>query len=202
MTAAALRPIAEATKAAGEVARVAAAPAADAGRRAQAQTSSLTHMFLWPWLGAIQTAQQAGSATEARGVSGLEEVIPLGEEVLEVGKRTENRGTARIRRFVVETPVERQVTLQSEKVVVERRRPVSDKVTGEILTEVTVEVVETEEVPTVEKRVRLREEIVVRTERTQRVETVKETVRHDEVEIQQPSQKRGGPQSRLVTTER
>ena len=28
----------------------------------------------------------------------------------------------------------------------------SDKVTGEILTEVTVEIVETEEVPTVEKR--------------------------------------------------
>jgi stress response protein YsnF len=66
----------------------------------------------------------------------------------------------------------------------------------------TVEVVETEEVPTIEKRVRLREEIVVRTERTQRVETVKETVRHDEVEIQQPSRKRGAPQPRLVTTER
>jgi hypothetical protein len=37
----------------------------------------------------------------------------------------------------------------SEKVVVERRRPVSDRVKGEILTEVPVEVVETEEVPTV-----------------------------------------------------
>ena len=65
----------------------------------------------------------------------------------------------------------------------------SDKVTGEILTEVTVEIVETEEVPTVEKRLRLREEIVVRTERAQRIETVKETVRRDEVEIQQPSRK-------------
>ena len=36
----------------------------------------------------------------------MEEVIPLGEEVLEVSKRTENRGTARIHRYVVETPVE------------------------------------------------------------------------------------------------
>jgi uncharacterized protein (TIGR02271 family) len=134
----------------------------------------------------------------------MEEVIPLGEEVLEVGKRTENRGTARIRRFIVETPVERQVTLQSERVVVERRRPVTDKVTGEILTELTVEVVETEEVPTVEKRLRLREEIVVRTERTQRVETVRETLRRDEVEIEQPGRKRaaGQPQLRPVTTER
>jgi stress response protein YsnF len=139
----------------------------------------MTNMFMWPWLGAMANRQPTGNATEARGASGMEEVIPLGEETLEVGKRTENRGTTRIRRFVVETPVERQVTLQSERVVVERRRPVSDKVTGEILTELTVEVVETEEVPTVEKRLRLREEIVVRTERTQRVETVQETSRRD-----------------------
>jgi stress response protein YsnF len=93
------------------------------------------------------------------------------------------------------------VTLQSERVVVERRRPVSDKVTGEILTEVTVEVVETVEVPVIEKRARLREEVVVRTERTQHVETVRETVRRDEVEIQQP----GKPQSqqlRSATAER
>jgi uncharacterized protein (TIGR02271 family) len=131
----------------------------------------------------------------------MEEVIPLGEEVLEVGKRTENRGTARIHRFVVETPVEQQVTLMSEKVVVERRRPVSDKVTGEILTEVTVEIVETEEVPTVAKRTRLREEVVVRTERTQRVETVKATVRRDEVEIGQADPKRGNRQLRSVAAE-
>jgi stress response protein YsnF len=128
-------------------------------------------------------------------------VIPLGEEVLEVGKRTENRGTASIRRFVVETPVEHQVTLLSEKVVVERRRPVSDKVTGEVLTDVTIEVIETEEVPTVEKRTRVREEVVVRMERSQRVETVRESVRRDEVEVRQPGRKRGTPQLRAVATE-
>ncbi len=52
-------------------------------------------------------------------------------------------------RLLIETSAEQQVTLMSEKVVVERRRPVSDRVKGEILTEVPVEVVETEEVPTV-----------------------------------------------------
>jgi stress response protein YsnF len=158
-------------------------------------------MFLWPWMGAMQGLQQASGAAATRGVTGTEEVIPLGEEVLEVSKRTENRGTARIHRYVVETPVEERVTLQSERVVVERRRPVSDKVTGEILTEVTVEVVETAEVPVIEKRTRLREEIVVRTERTQHVETVRETVRRDEVEIQQPG-KRQPQQLRSVTAER
>jgi stress response protein YsnF/hemerythrin-like domain-containing protein len=203
---AALKPVAVATKAAGEVTRLATgAPAADARRRAQAQTVALTNMFMWPWIGAMQNMQpRAGADTSAsavRGSSAMEEVIPLGEEVFEVGKRTENRGTARIRRFVVETPVEQQVTLQSEKVVVERRRPVSDKITGEILTEVTVEVVETEEVPTVTKRMRLREEVVVRTERTQRVETVRETVRRDEVEVEQSGRKPANRQLRAVTAE-
>lgn len=201
-TDAALRPLAAATKAAGEVTRLAssaAAPAADARQRSQAQAVALTSMFMWPWMGSMQNAQRTGSAPAARSPSGTEEVIPLGEEVLEVGKRTENRGTARIHRFVVETPVERQVTLMSERVVVERRRPVSDKVTGEILTEVTVEVVETEEVPTISKRVRLREELVVRTERTQRVETVTETVRRDEVEIEQAGRKRGNRQPGAAT---
>jgi stress response protein YsnF len=75
-------------------------------------------------------------------------------------------------------------------------------VTGEILTEMTVEVIETAEVPVVEKRLRLREEIVVWTERTQQVETVQETVRRDEVEIQQPSRKRGGQPLRSVAADR
>ena len=197
---AALKPVTAMAKAVDEAARQTNATFGAEAGRTQSPALALTNMLMWPWLGAMQSAQQNGS-TKARGVSGMEEVIALGEEVLEVGKRTENRGTARIRRFVVETPIERQVTLQSERVVVERRRPVSDKVTGEILTEVTVEIVETEEVPTVEKRLRLREEIVVRTERAQRIETVKETVRRDEVEIQQPSRKRGSRNFLLVTTE-
>ena len=194
---AALKPVAAMAKVVDEAARQTNATFHTEAGRTQSSALALTDMFLWPWR---LTAMQTGS-TNARGVSGMEEVVPLGEEVLEVGKRTKNLGTARIRRFVVETPIEREVALQSERVVVERRRPVSDKVTGEILTEVTVEIVETEEVPTVEKRLRLREEIVVRTERAQRIETVKETVRRDEVEIQQPGRKRGRQNSLLVTTE-
>ncbi len=87
-------------------------------------------------------------------------------------------------RYVVETPVEKQVALVRERVVVERRRPATDKVNGEALTETTVEVVETDEVPVVGKTVRLREEVVVRTERTEHVETVRGTVRRDEIEVE------------------
>jgi len=169
---------------------------------AQASAPTFAEMFLWPWMGAMQGLQQAGGTGATRGVAGMEEVIPLGEEVLEVSKRTENRGTVRIHRYVVETPVEKQVTLQSERVVVERRKPTENKVTGEILTEVTVEVIETAEVPVINKRARLREEIVVRTEHTQHVETVRDTVRHDEVDIQQPGKTRSGHQLRHVTAER
>jgi stress response protein YsnF len=166
--------------------------AAHATASARPSPSAFTDMFLWPWAGAMQGLQQgrASSPSGARSPTSQEEVIPLGEEVLEVTKRTENRGTARIRRYVVESEVQEQVTLQSERVVVERRRPVSDKVTGEILTEMTVEVVETAEVPVVNKRLRLREEIVVRTERTQQVETVRETLRRDEVEVSQPGKRK------------
>jgi len=66
----------------------------------------------------------------------------------------------------------------------ERRRPVADKLSGAPLTELTVEMTETEEVPIVGKTVRLKEEVVVRTERTEHIETVRDTVRQDEVEIE------------------
>jgi uncharacterized protein (TIGR02271 family) len=198
---AALAPAEAATEAARQATRLVAG-AADRSPPARAPAQQLSDLFLWPWLGVVQGLQRqdrspSGSAA-ARGPAGAEEVVQLGEEVLEVTKRTVNRGTARIRRYVVETPVERQVTLQSERVVVERRRPITDQATGEILTELTVEVTETAEVPVVDKRTRLREEVVVRTERTQRIETVRETLRRDEVEIQQPRGNRaaGGQQQR------
>ena len=44
--------------------------------------------------------------------------------------------------------------------------------------------------PVVGKTMRLKEEIVVRTERTEHVETVRDTVRHDEVDIEHAGAKR------------
>jgi stress response protein YsnF len=128
-------------------------------------------------------ADTSDADTGARNTFNQEEVIQLAEEFVTVEKRKVNTGTTHIHRYVVETPVEQQVTLVREKVVVERRRPVTDKISGETLTELTVEVIETDEVPVVGKSVRLKEEVVVRTERTEHVETVHETVRQDQVEI-------------------
>src|SRR4051812_37971727 len=128
------------------------------------------------------------SRSVARSTSGqpatqAEEVIPLAEETLIVGKQTVTSGTTTVRRFVVETPVEQQVSLYDEKVIVERRKPVTDAVTGETLTELTIEMIETSERPVVGKSVKVREEVVVRRERTQRIETVRDTVRRDEIEV-------------------
>ena len=123
------------------------------------------------------------SAQNVQPSSQAEEIIPLAEETLIVGKQTVTSGTTTVRRFVVETPVEQQVSLYDEKVIVERRKPVTDAATGETLTELTIEMIETSEVPVVGKSVKVREEVVVRRERTSRVETVRDTVRRDEIEI-------------------
>ncbi len=153
-----------------------------------------TGVFFWDMMLGLSAAQPGRAAVTREASSSApvsqrapanEEVIPLAEEVLVVGKRTVNTGMTRIRRYVVETPVEQQVSLVRERVVVERRRPATNRVTGEALTELTMEVVETDEVPVIAKSVQLREEVVVRTERTEHVETVRDTVRQDEVEIEQ-----------------
>lgn len=185
----AMKPATVAADMARQMTRLAAG-ASEAAMPSRATASSITNLFFAPWMGMMQGMQRQSQQMAGRqAAANAEEVIPLGEEVLEIGKRTEARGTARIHRYVVETPVEREVTLQSERVVVERRRPQRNAQTGEVLTEVTVEVIETAEVPVVEKHLRLREEIVVRTERSEHVETVRETLRRDEVEIQQAGQR-------------
>ena len=110
--------------------------------------------------------------------------IQLSEERLSVGKRVVNRGGTRIRRFVVETPVEEQVTLHDEKVTLERR-PVMDgrPVTNADFTDKTIEMTETAEEVVVAKQAFVTEEIALKKTATDRVETVRDTVRKEDVEI-------------------
>jgi uncharacterized protein (TIGR02271 family) len=116
--------------------------------------------------------------------AGDEEVLALSEEQLTVGKRLINRGTTRIRRFVVETPVEEAVTLHSEQVSIERR-PVAagTKVTDADFTDRTIEVTETDEEAVVAKTAHVKEEVVINKAATERVENVRDTVRREDVEI-------------------
>lgn len=109
--------------------------------------------------------------------------IQLAEESLAVGKRALNRGTTRVRRYVIETPVEEQVSLHSEKVIVERR-PVTGQVAGTVdFTDKVLEATETDEQAVVSKTARIVEEVGLRKEASDRTETVRDTVRKQEVEI-------------------
>jgi stress response protein YsnF len=115
-----------------------------------------------------------------------EQVIGVGEEILNVGTRMVPGKTTRVRRVVVQAPVQQDVTLHTETVIVERRKPIANSGT-DLLTEVTVEMSDFNEVPVVSKAVHLVEEVLLRKEVTARVETIHDTVRQDKLEIEQPS---------------
>ena len=131
------------------------------------------------------SATPAATATSGR-TSGTGDSIQLSEEQLKIGKRVVNRGGTRIRRYVVEKPVEETVTLRDETVKVERR-PVTEgrPVTDADFTDKTIEMTETDEEAVVSKQARVVEEVALRKEGADRVETVRDTVRKQEVEIEQ-----------------
>jgi len=143
--------------------------------------------------------------TQLRGSdTGRDEVIPVAEEELHVGKREVSRGRVRIRSHVVERPVQEQVTLSQERVQVERR-PVEGSMhagtmgdDSNLFQERTIDVEERGEEAVVSKEARVVEEVVVRKEANQRTETVSDTVRKTEVEV---DDERGDGVSRTGTTD-
>lgn len=121
-----------------------------------------------------------------------EEVIPLAAESVEIGKRVVDRGTTRIKRYVVERPVDAEVALREETATIERRKPVTDTaVPNAAFEERTVEVRNTEEVPEVSKTARVAEEVVIHRSGRERMETVRANERKEEVEIENPVGKTG-----------
>ena len=116
---------------------------------------------------------------------GKGEVLRLAEEQLEIGKRLITEGTTRIRRFIVEKPVEAQVTLHEEHVEIVRRAVADPASVKDVdWTERTIEIIETIEQPVVSKSTHIAEEVVIGKKATDRVETVKDTVRRQQVEVE------------------
>jgi hypothetical protein len=112
-----------------------------------------------------------------------EQIIPVAKEELEIGKReTERR--YRIRTYVVEHPVEEEVHLKDERVVVERRSASGERAAGDDqFQERDIEVVERHQEPVVGKKARADEQVVVHKQVKDRVETVRDTVRETKVDI-------------------
>jgi uncharacterized protein (TIGR02271 family) len=107
------------------------------------------------------------------------------EERLRIGMRDVSHGRIRISSYVVETPVEEQVTLREEHVAIEHRP--ADRVLSvadQAFQERNIEAEERGEEAVVSKGGRITEEVVVRKEAGQRTETVSDTVRLTEVEVE------------------
>ena len=146
-------------------------------------TSPLPHPDTMPRAGTADVVAPAKGGL----VSGNVDSLQLSAEELAVGKRVVNRGGTRIRRFVVETPVEQQVTLHDETVTLERH-PVTDGRAVDAtaaFTDKTIEMTETREEAVVAKTARVVEEIALRKQGTEHVETVRDTLRREDVAIEQ-----------------
>lgn len=141
----------------------------------------------WDSSKTIERRAAVAAQTRETVATNAEQVVALGEEVLNVGTRVVQGGTTRVRRVVVESPVQQDVTLHTETVVVERRAPMTS-IGQDVLTEVTVEMSNTNEVPVISKSVHLVEEVLLRKEVTARTETIRDTVRRDKLEIEDQSQ--------------
>lgn len=113
-----------------------------------------------------------------------EDVIPVTQEELAVGKRAVETGAVRVHTRVSEQPVGADVHLHQERVQVERMpvdRPVSDA--DRAFQERTIEARETTEEPVVGKRARVVEEVRVKKEGEEHTEHVEDTVRRTDVDV-------------------
>ncbi|HWH22568.1 MAG TPA: YsnF/AvaK domain-containing protein [Allosphingosinicella sp.] len=150
----------------------------------------------WRSEGWVPYSASSGFGSAQTGTSGFgaergateEERIPVVQEELNVGKRQVERGGARVRSYVRETPVTEQVDLREEHVSVERQpvdRPLSQSEleSGDLLREREVEMNATGEEATVDKEARVTEEVVVRKTAEERSENVSDTVRSTEVDV-------------------
>lgn len=118
-----------------------------------------------------------------------ETAIPVIEEQLQVGKREVERGGARIRSRIIEKPVEANVRLREEHVVV-NRRPVNREATQADLnnfSEGDIELTERAEVAVVGKQARVVEEVEVGKQVEEREQTIRDTVRRTDVEVEEMS---------------
>ena len=117
--------------------------------------------------------------------AGDDEVIPVVDERLVVGKRDVNLGRVRVRSYVREEGVSADVNLHQERVSIDRRavdRPLTEADTA--FRDRTIEAEEHAEEAVVGKEARVTEEISLRKEGSDHQETINDTVRKTEVEIE------------------
>ena len=119
--------------------------------------------------------------------TGNEEKIAVGEERLALGKRVTESGSAHVRAYVQEVPVEERIRLREERLKIDRRDVKERVVTGaeadKLFKERDVEITTQSEEAVVAKETVVTEEVVVGKEVSEREEIVKDTVRKTEVDV-------------------
>ena len=162
----------------------------DIDERAESYGLTKTTQASLPSAGRTSTGTGTGTGMAGVGLTGSGTALgtdggklQLSEETLAVGKRVVNQGTTRIRRFVVETPVEQSVSLHDERVTIERRPVTDGRPVADSFSEKTIEMTESAEEAVVSKTARVVEEVALHKEAADRTETVRDTVRREDVEI-------------------
>jgi uncharacterized protein (TIGR02271 family) len=129
---------------------------------------------------------KASPYSREQAASERENVLPVVQEELEVGKRQVSGGAVRVVSRVVSRPVQENVELRREEAVVDRH-PVDREASQADLAafqERTVEVQEMAERPVVQKTARVVEEVVVGKRVSSETQTVEDTVRSTEVNVE------------------
>ena len=129
-----------------------------------------------------------GSQSDSQSMGGQtngEEIIPIVEEELQVGKRETQRSGGRVRSHNYEKPVEANVNLREQHTTVSSRAVNRSAIEAEqAYGEVDMEYRDTAEEAVVAKEARVVEEVVVGKKSSDRDETIKDSVRRTEVEVE------------------
>ncbi|GAB3165670.1 YsnF/AvaK domain-containing protein [Telluribacter humicola] len=144
-----------------------------------------TNMEIDPATGT--TGRVNNDLTTGRGTDRDSASMKVVEENLQVGKRTVQTGGVRLRSRIIERPVEEHLRLRKEHVTV-NRTPVNRAATDAELgtfKEGEVSMTERAEVPVVAKEARVVEEVSLNKEVEVRDETIRDTVRKQEVDVEQ-----------------
>jgi uncharacterized protein (TIGR02271 family) len=138
--------------------------------------------------GAGTGSGMSGGASEGHDTSGpnTDDAMTRSEEELRVGTASQERGRARLRKYVVTENVETTVPVQREEVRIERE-PITDAnvdqaLDGPEISEEEHEVVLHEEEPVVEKRVVPKERVALRKDTVTDERQVSEQVRKEQIE--------------------
>ncbi|WP_169741527.1 DUF2382 domain-containing protein [Beijerinckia mobilis] len=126
----------------------------------------------------------AGVGSQAPAFTGREEVIPVAQEIMHLGKREIDNGRVRVHSYTVMRPVSATINLREENITLDRH-PVDRSVTAaeDVFAERTIELTQHAEEPVVEKDIHISEEILLSRNVTEHEQTVSDQVRETKVDI-------------------